>query len=144
MESDTIKKLSKESEEAKIKRLNIIHDVYRSNTIDDMIKSYEDSSTPTKIPQIVRKRDDKARTLVPKDLKKDSLPKYNEKLNRLENLKKEYKNITEEKNIDLTTLEKITKDSEFYEHELNISDSRIKYLDKIIEENPETSAKKQI
>ena len=32
-ESDTIKKLSKESEEAKIRRLNIIHDANRSNTI---------------------------------------------------------------------------------------------------------------
>ena len=34
------------------------------------------------------------------------------------------------------------KDGEFYEYELNISDSRIKYLDKIIEENPKMSAKK--
>ena len=29
-----------------------------------------------------------------------------------------------------------------YEYEINISDSKIKYLDKIIEENPEMSAKK--
>ena len=34
------------------------------------------------------------------------------------------------------------KDGEFYEYELNISDLRIKYLDKIIEENPKMSAKK--
>ena len=34
------------------------------------------------------------------------------------------------------------KDGKFYEHELNISDSRIKYLDKIIKENPKMSAKK--
>ena len=34
------------------------------------------------------------------------------------------------------------KDGEFYEYELNISDSRIKYLDKIIKENPKMSAKK--
>ena len=34
------------------------------------------------------------------------------------------------------------KDAEFYEHELNISNSRIKYLDKIIKENPKMSAKK--
>ena len=34
------------------------------------------------------------------------------------------------------------KDAEFYEYELNISDSRIKYLDKIIKENPKMSAKK--
>ena len=34
------------------------------------------------------------------------------------------------------------KDAEFYEYELNISSSRIKYLDKIIKENPKMSAKK--
>ena len=34
------------------------------------------------------------------------------------------------------------KDAEFYEYELSISDSRIKYLDKIIKENPKMSAKK--
>ena len=34
------------------------------------------------------------------------------------------------------------KDGEFYEYELNISDSRIKYLDKIIKENLKMSAKK--
>ena len=34
------------------------------------------------------------------------------------------------------------KDGEFYEYELNISDSRIKYLDKIVKENPKMWAKK--
>ena len=34
------------------------------------------------------------------------------------------------------------KNSEFYEYELNISDSRINYFDKIIKENPKMSAKK--
>ena len=34
------------------------------------------------------------------------------------------------------------KNNKFYEYELNTSDSRIKYLDKIIEENPKMSAKK--
>ena len=34
------------------------------------------------------------------------------------------------------------KDNKFYKYELNISDSRIKYLDKIIKENPKMSAKK--
>ena len=33
------------------------------------------------------------------------------------------------------------KDGEFYKYELNISDSRIKYLGKIIKENPKMSAK---
>ena len=33
------------------------------------------------------------------------------------------------------------KHNEFYEYELNISNSRIKYLDKIIKENPKMSAK---
>ena len=64
-ESVVTTKLSKESEEAKIKRLNIINDTNRSNTIEDIIKSYKDLSTPTKIPQSVRKRDDKVRTFAP-------------------------------------------------------------------------------
>ena len=34
------------------------------------------------------------------------------------------------------------KDEEFYEYELNISNSRIKYLDKIIKENPKMLDKK--
>ena len=34
------------------------------------------------------------------------------------------------------------KDGERYEYELNISDSRIKYLDKIVKENPKMWAKK--
>ena len=34
------------------------------------------------------------------------------------------------------------KNSEFYEYQLNISDSRINYFDKIIKENPKMSAKK--
>ena len=120
---------------------------------------------PTKIPQIVRKKDDKARTFDLKDFKKDSLPKYNEKSNRLKNLGEEYQNITEEKYIpdpnkipniekdgfiDPTTLEKlnpkyiekIMKNSEIYKYELDISDSRLKYFDKIIKENPKMSNKK--
>ena len=39
-------------------------------------------------------------------------------------------------------MEKIIKNSECYEYELNISNSRIKYFDKIIKENPEMSAEK--
>ena len=108
--------------------MNIINDTNRSNTINNIIKSYEDLRTPTKIPQSVRKRDDKARTLV---------PKYNEKSNKLKNLEKEYKNTTKEKNIDSTTLET----SKFYENELNIIDSKINYPDQIIKENPKMSAK---
>ena len=34
------------------------------------------------------------------------------------------------------------KNSEFYKYELNISDSRIKYFDKIIKESPKMSNKK--
>ena len=37
------------------------------------IEDSKDSRTPTKIPQIVRKRDNKARTFAPEDFKKDSL-----------------------------------------------------------------------
>ena len=142
------------------------------NKISNKIKIFEDSSTPTKIPQNVRKRDDKARTFALEDFKKDSLPEYNEKSNRLENLKKEYneksyrsenlekeyENANEEKiqnikknkfisgpnikKLDFEKIEKELKDGKFYEYELNISDSRIKYFDKITEENPKMSAKK--
>ena len=56
---------------------------------------YEDLSTPTKIPQSVRKRDNQVRTFAPKDSKIDSLlkdfeinslPKFNKELNRSKNL----------------------------------------------------------
>ena len=59
----------------------------------------KDLTTPTKIPKIVKKRDDKARTFAPEDFKKDSLPEYNEKSNRFKNLEKGYQNATEEKYI---------------------------------------------
>ena len=45
------------------------------------------------------------------------------------------------KKLDTEQLEKGLKNNEFYEYELNISISRIKYLDKIIKENPKMSAK---
>ena len=96
-----------------------------------------------------------------KDFKKDSLPKYNEKLikklNRSKNLENEYQKIhipnlnelldierdpTKLKKIDTEKIKRNLKDGEFYQYELNISDSRIKYLDKIIKENPKMSAKK--
>ena len=59
----------------------------------------KDLTTPTKIPKIVKKRDDKARTFAPEDFKKDSLPEYNEKSNRFKILEKGYQNATEEKYI---------------------------------------------
>ena len=91
------------------------------------------------------------------DLKKNSLPKYNEKLNRSKNLEIKYQKIyipnlnelldsekdpTKFKKIDTEKILKKLKDNEFYKYELNISDSRIKYLDKIIKENPKMLAKK--
>ena len=93
------------------------------------------------------------------DFKKDSLPKDNEKLHRSKNLENEYQNIyipdlpklldikkdPTKKNIeklDFEQIEKKLKDGEFYEYELNISDSRIKYLDQIIKINPKISATK--
>ena len=45
------------------------------------------------------------------------------------------------KKLDTEQIEKGLKNNEFYEYELNISISRIKYLDKIIKENPKISAK---
>ena len=91
------------------------------------------------------------------DFKKDSLPKYNEKLNRSKNLENEYQKIyipnlnelldaekdpTKLKKIDTEKIKRSLKDNEFYNYELNTSDSRIKYFDKIIKENPKMSAKK--
>ena len=95
-----------------------------------------------------------------KDFKKDSLPKYNEKLNRSKNLENEYQKIyipdlsklldikkePIKKKIEKLGFEEIKqelKEDEFYKYELNISDSRIKYLDKIIKENPKMSYKKK-
>ena len=80
------------------------------------------SVIPTKIPRIVRKKDDKAKTFY----LKDSLPKYNEKSNRLKDLEEEYQIITKKK--------KVMKNSDFYEYELNVSDPKINYFDKIIKE----------
>ena len=92
-----------------------------------------------------------------KDFLKNSLPKYNEKLNRSKELENEYQKIyvpnlnelldierdpTKLKKIDTGKIKKNLKDGEFYKYELNISDSRIKYLDKVIKENPKMSTKK--
>ena len=74
-----------------------------------------------------------------KDFKKDlpkSLPKYNEKLNRLKNFKNEYQkiyipNLSEllhTKKLDAEQIERKLKDGKFYDYELNILDSRIKYI----------------
>ena len=38
-----------------------------NDELKNIKKSYEDSSTPTKIPQSVRKKDDKVRTFAPSD-----------------------------------------------------------------------------
>ena len=46
------------------------------------------------------------------------------------------------KKVNIKDLEKTIKKKDFYEYELNISDSRIKYFDKIIKENPKMLAKK--
>ena len=91
------------------------------------------------------------------DFKKDKLPKYNEKLNRPKKLENEYQKIyipnlnelldierdpTKLKKIDTEKIKRNLKDGEFYKYELNISDSRINYFDKIIKENQKMSAKK--
>ena len=83
---------------------------------------------PTKIPQSVRKRDDKVRTFASEDFKRDSLPEYNEKSNRLENLENEYQKIyipnlsellnidrdtTNLKELDIEQIERDLKDGEF-------------------------------
>ena len=81
------------------------------------------------------------------DFEKYCLPHYNEKLNRSKNLENEYQKIyipnsnelldierdpTKLKNIDTEKIKRNLKDNKSYEYELNISDSRIKYFDKII------------
>ena len=108
---------------------------------------------PTKIPQSVRKRNDKARTFALEDFEINSLPEYNEKSNRSEDLENEYQKIyipnlsgllnagKDPTNIKELNFEQM-KDAGFYKYELNISNSRIKYLDKIIKVNPKMSAKK--
>ena len=144
--------------------IKLLKDNDKLRKLTGKIEGSKDSSTPTKISQSVRKRDDKARTFAPEDFKKDSLLEYNEKSNRFKNLEKEYQNATEEKYIinlnkiqniekdnifrspelkklDIEEIEKDLKNNEFNEYELNISNSRIKYLDKIIKKNPKMSAK---
>ena len=57
-------------------------------------------------------------------------------------LKKVNFNMPPIEKINIKDLEKTIKNDDFYEHKLNISDSRIKYFDKIIKENPKMSTKK--
>ena len=54
-------------------------------------------------------------------------------------LKKVNLNMPPLEKVNIKDLEKAIKN---YDYELNISDSRIKYFDKIIKENPKMSAKK--
>ena len=92
-----------------------------------------------------------------KDFEINSLSKSNNELNRLKNLKDEYEKInisnlskllnierdtTELEKIDTNNIIKNIENSKFYEHELNLSDSTINYLDKIIKENLEMPNKK--
>ena len=131
----------------------------------------------SKMPQDVRKKDDKARTFPPTEPeiyqtigKVVYLPGYDEESDRSINLLKEYTNTLEEKNIfnsekkfkktntkhffDLEKkLEKLNpkhidkllendKSKELYRYESEISNARIKYFDRIINENPEISIRK--
>ena len=148
-ENDELRNVSKENNEAKIKRSNIIDNIKRSGKIKSIKKMCEDSSTPTTIPQSVRKRDDKVRTFAPKEPETyqnieeiSYLPTYDEKSDRLEKLINEYNYTEEEKYIfDPSTefnkinpkhMTQLMKNDIFYKNELEISNARIKYLDKII------------
>ena len=71
--------------------IKLLRDNDKLRKLTGKIKGSKDLSTPTKISQSVRKRDDKARIFAPEDFKKDSLPEYNVKLNRLKNLRKNIK-----------------------------------------------------
>ena len=69
--------------------------------------------------------------------------KYIPNPNKIPNIKKDsFIGLPTLEKLNPNYIEKITKNSEFYEHELNISDSRINYLDKTIKENPKMSTKK--
>ena len=57
-------------------------------------------------------------------------------------LKKNFISSSKIKELDFQKIEKKMKDGEFYEYELNISNSKIKYLEKIIKKNPKMSARK--
>ena len=114
-----------------------------------------------KMFQDVRKRDDKVRTFAPKEpeiyqtIKNVfGLPEYDEVSDRSKKLKEEYMDTKEEnpyisdstkklKKLDPKYMEKIINKElrEFYKHELEISNARIKYFNKIIERNPEMSTK---
>ena len=120
---------------------------------------YQDSSTPTKIPQSIRKRDDKVKNFAPKESETyqnieeiSYLPTYDEKSDRLEELINEYDYAEKEKyifnpstgskNLNPKYTTQLMQNDIFYKNELEISNARIKYLDKIIKKNPKMSTKK--
>ena len=74
-ENDELRNVSKKNNEAKIKR---------SDKIKNIKIMYKDSSTPTKIPQIVRKRDDEIRTFPPLD--NTTKPSHLESINKYEDI----------------------------------------------------------
>ena len=95
-------------------KIKLLKDNDELRKLTGKIEGSKDSRTPTKIPQIVKKRDDKARTFAPEDFKEDSLPEYNEQSNRFKNLEKEYQNATEDKYIiNLNKIQNIEKDNIF-------------------------------
>ena len=124
---------------------------------------------PSTMPKILQ--DDKARTFAPTGLEIAYLPKYGEKSDRSKNLLEEYTDILEGKK-DISNPEKKLKKTntkhffdsekkvekldpkyigkflkndelkEFYRYEPEISNARIKYFDRIINENPEISIRK--
>ena len=68
------------------------------------------------------------------NIKKIYIPNLSELLNT-------ERDTTKLKELDIEQIKRNLKNGEFYEYELNISNSRIKYLDKIIKENPKMSTK---
>ena len=135
------------------KQNNELKNAIEENKKAKLKKSYDNLSTPTKIPQSVRKRDDKVRTFAPKELETyesieeiSYLPKYYEESDTLKELINEYNYTKEEKYIfdpimgyeklNPKYTEQLMEDSIFQNNELKISNERIKYLDKIIEKSP--------
>ena len=129
-----------------------------------MTKIFQDTrkKDPSTIPKILQ--DDKARTFAPTGLEIAYLPKYGEESDRSKHLLEEKENISNPENklkktntkhffdpekkvqkLNPKYIDKFFKNDklkEFYSYESEISNARINYFDRIINENPEISIRK--
>ena len=132
--------------------------------LSKMTKIFQDTrkKDPSTIPKILQ--DDKARTFAPTGLEIAYLPKYGEESDRSKHLLEEKENISNPENklkktntkhffdpekkvqkLNPKYIDKFFKNDklkEFYSYESEISNARINYFDRIINENPEISIRK--